>query len=84
MHKIGVNLCSNLAHAPFRAKNYGPGWVGGWKSQVKDYLQQSKMQLNFKDTFEYIYIFYAKIGLWNGVKNGGNGMAAWCKSIFYR
>ena len=28
-HKIGANLYSNLAFAPFCAKKYGPGWVGG-------------------------------------------------------
>ena len=30
LHKIGANLNSNSAYAPFCAKKYGPGWIGGW------------------------------------------------------
>ena len=30
LHKIGANLYSKLPVAPFCAKKYGPGWVGGW------------------------------------------------------
>ena len=30
LHKIGANLYSKLPVAPFYAKKYGPGWMGGW------------------------------------------------------
>ena len=30
LHKIGENIYSILAFAPFCAKKYGPGWVDGW------------------------------------------------------
>ena len=51
LHHLGANEYSKLPVAPFSCKKSMAlegrkgGWMGGWNSQVKDCLQQSKMKL---------------------------------------